>query len=348
MCWIARSVFTCLTFSGLLTLARSAEPPDVIVGGLQHPCGVAVQPNTAQVFVSERALGRVVRVVEGQLQEVLVGLPRGTRELTPPVDPGPLDLTFLDAETLAVSGAEQAGGAAILYVAPVPQIGADPLPAGAALALPVADPAAAGPLRLLSVTTNGSTVFCAVRTADGRGGIGTISLQNASQLNLAASYQAYQPLTEMRAEAVWDYPVSLVIAPRGELVVAQRNRQADAVDNQLAFYRATDGKRLLQLPTGLSSLTDLAYGARRGGSTAPLLYALDQGGSAANGGGLYRLDATFDQRTVQIQATQIAALDRPSAMALGGDGSLYVTVLGAEQPDDAQPVGQLLRFPPGL
>ena len=126
-----------------------------------------------------------------------------------------------------------------------------------------------------------------------------------------------------------------------------RYPDAAAAEGLLAFYRATDGRRLLQLPTGLTQVDALAYGARRTNAASPFLYALENA-PAASGGGLYRLDAALAEGQAQVRSSRIAALQRPTALALANDGALYVTVAEADQPAASPPAGRLLRFPPGL
>ncbi len=75
---------------------------ETVVGGLTNPCGVAVQPETGVVFISDSGAGRVVRVVDGKLEPVITGIPKDVYGKGPMYDIGPLGLVFLDKTTLAV------------------------------------------------------------------------------------------------------------------------------------------------------------------------------------------------------------------------------------------------------
>lgn len=62
---------------------------ETVVGGLTNPCGVAVQPETGVVFISDSGAGRVVRVVDGKLEAVITGFPKDVYGKGPMYDIGP-------------------------------------------------------------------------------------------------------------------------------------------------------------------------------------------------------------------------------------------------------------------
>ena len=87
--------------------AQSA--PDVttetLCAGLDNPCGVAVQPGTGHVFVSDSGAGRVIRVDPdrpGAVVRAVVGFPVAEAGGKPQRQVGPLGLAFLDRRTLVV------------------------------------------------------------------------------------------------------------------------------------------------------------------------------------------------------------------------------------------------------
>ena len=90
--------------------AASAELEfETVLDGLDNPCGVAVQPETNHVFVSDSGAGKVIRVVDGKAQAVIVEFPRDTYGKGPKYQIGPLGLTFLDKDTLVVGWRRIAG-----------------------------------------------------------------------------------------------------------------------------------------------------------------------------------------------------------------------------------------------
>ena len=82
----------------------AAEPKvETVLEGLINPCGVAIQPETNTVFVSDSGSGRVVRVGgEKKSEEVIAGSPRDVYGKGPKYEIGPLGIAFLDKETLVV------------------------------------------------------------------------------------------------------------------------------------------------------------------------------------------------------------------------------------------------------
>jgi hypothetical protein len=58
------------------------------------------------------------------------------------------------------------------------------------------------------------------------------------------------------------------------------------------------------------------------------------------------LDADRENGQQTVKAVKIAALDKPTAMAFGEDGALYVTVFDTAQAGEKP--GKLLKFAPGL
>ena len=59
--FLASSVFAALATLGLAALAQDVKVEQV-VGGLSNPCGVAVQPGTGALYLTDSANGRVCRV----------------------------------------------------------------------------------------------------------------------------------------------------------------------------------------------------------------------------------------------------------------------------------------------
>ena len=95
------------SFAWALSFNSTAVPDetyDIVLDGLDNPFGLAVHPDTGNVYVSESSAGRVVRVIDGKVEEVITGFPRDSYSLGSTFDVGPLGLAFFDKQTLLVGG----------------------------------------------------------------------------------------------------------------------------------------------------------------------------------------------------------------------------------------------------
>ena len=65
--------FSSLAILSLLwvTAVRADHHVETILDGLNNPCGVAIQPETGDVFVADSAAGKVVRVKDGKASDVI-------------------------------------------------------------------------------------------------------------------------------------------------------------------------------------------------------------------------------------------------------------------------------------
>src|SRR6188508_648234 len=120
---IGKLAFATIVILGLAAIGQESKVTEVI-GGLSNPCGVAVQPGTGHVFISDSANGRVCRVVDGKLQDVITGSPKDLFGKGPKYDIGPLGLAFTaDGKSLIVGDGGYKDGEESVRVFPVPEAG---------------------------------------------------------------------------------------------------------------------------------------------------------------------------------------------------------------------------------
>src|SRR5712671_3316137 len=120
---LASSVFTTLVTLGLAALGQDVKVEQV-VGGLSNPCGVALQPGTGQVYLTDSANGRVCRVNNGKLEDVITGSPKDVYGKGPFYDIGPLGLIFTsDGKSLVVGDGGYKDGEECIRVYTVPEAG---------------------------------------------------------------------------------------------------------------------------------------------------------------------------------------------------------------------------------
>jgi DNA-binding beta-propeller fold protein YncE len=136
-----------------------------------------------------------------------------------------------------------------------------------------------------------------------------------------------------------DAPVGITTDRDGNLLVGQMGEVNIPTDSLLTLYDVKSGKLLWKATTGLHDIAGLAYSPKSG-----KLYAVDFAWMDSKQGGLFRLDVTSSPTGATVKATKIAPLDKPTALAFGADGALYVTVFGtAAEGSDKKP-GQLLKI----
>jgi len=112
-----------LLFAGIGQANAQDAIPEVVVDGLNNPSGVAIQPNTGHVFVSDSGAGRVVRVIDGKVEDVITGFPTEGYGTNPTYKIGPLGLLFLNEKTLVVGGGGLPDGEDLIRVFKVPAVG---------------------------------------------------------------------------------------------------------------------------------------------------------------------------------------------------------------------------------
>lgn len=331
-----RGILAGLFVAMLAQVNLADEEVEVVLDGLKNPCGVAVQPGTGTVFVSESAAGRVIRVIDGEAQAVITGSSGDVYGKGPKYDIGPLGIVFLDEKRLAVADGGYPDGEEYIRVFEVPE------PGQAAVAFE--DGTKIGPVaatdeikaegNLYGVAATDTAIFVTCNGDDTKGWVAKAEIQGTKFGELKrfiATKEATNPPT--------DAPVGITISPRGEIVIGQMGEINVENDSKLNFYNAKNGKVLLDRDTGLHDITALAY------SPKGHLYALDFAWVDTAQGGLFRLD---DDKENGISAHKIVGLDKPTCMALGSDGSLYITLIGAVAEGSQVGNGQLIRLKPGL
>jgi DNA-binding beta-propeller fold protein YncE len=334
---LAALAFTALASLGLAAFAQDAKVEQVL-GGLSNPCGVAVQPGTNQVFLSDSANGRVCRVVNGKLEDVITGSPKDVFGKGPFYDIGPLGLVFTsDGKSLIVGDGGYKDGEECVRVYPVPEAGKSALnyEKDASQKLGPLAPAEGllgeGNLYALALTPTALYVTC--NGDDTKGWVAKADL-NGTKFGKLERWLPTKEMVEV------DAPVGIAISKQGDIVVGQFGENNKPNDSLLTFYSAKTGKMLMNLETKLYDITGLAYSPKTG-----LLYATDFAWMKTDEGGLFRLDASGNS----VKTTKIASLDKPTALAFAPDGTLYITVIGPKaEGENASRQGKLLKIAPGL
>lgn len=324
------------TLVAFCVASAQAQPKvETVVGGLNNPCGIAIQPGTGTVFVADSGANRVVRITNGKAEDVIVGFPTDVYGKGPKYNIGPLGLAFVDQNTLVVGGGGFTDDNEMLRVYTVPAAGAKAIKADAMTAsfkLP-----ASAELKpegnFYGVAASKNAVYVTCNGDDTKGWVGKADIKDGKVSNFRR-FIATKEATEV------DAPVAVAINPRGHVVVGQMGEITVPNDGLLTFYNAKKGKKLLNVETGLYDVTGLAY------SPKGHLFATDFAWMANEEGGLFRLDRSKKDGKQSVKAHKVTSLDKPTALAFGKDGTLYITVIGTGK--DGAKSGKLVKIAPGL
>jgi DNA-binding beta-propeller fold protein YncE len=312
-------LFVCLIACGSPALFAAEPKVETLLEGLINPCGVAIQPETGVVFVSDSGAGKVIRIVAGKPQDVIVGSPKDLYGKGPKYDIGPLGIVFFDKNTLVVGDGGFKDGEEFVRTFKLTE-------APAALDYEKDAASKSGPLaekgdikpegNLYGVAVSKTAVYVTCNGDDTKGWVSKVDI-NGTKFGPLERFIATKEAVEV------DAPVGITLSPRGEIVVGQMGEVNKPGDSLLTFYNASNGKKLLNLETGLHDITGLAYHPKTG-----LLYATDFAWVDAAAGGLYRLDRGTNAGDPPLKSVKIVGLDKPTALAFASDGTLYVTTIG--------------------
>lgn len=323
------------------SMAHAADAKvETVLGGLSNPCGIAVQPETGIVFVSDSATGRIVRIVDGKAEVVVAGSAKDVYGKGPKYDIGPLGLAFKDKNTLVVGDGGYLDGNECVRIYNVPEVGKAALDYEKDVAVKLGPLAEEGEVKpegnLYGVAVTAAGIYCTCNGDDTKGWVSMSEIVGGKYSPLKR-FIATKPAVEV------DAPVAITVSPQGDIVIGQMGEINKPKDGLLTFYQAKSGQKLLNLETGLYDITGLAY------SPKGLLYATDFAWMATGEGGLYRLDKDSKDGKTSLKTTKIAGLDKPTALAFGPDGTLYVTVIGATaEGETAGKNGAVVKIAPGL
>lgn len=318
------------------TIATAEVKTETVISGLNNPCGVAIQPGTGHVFVSDSGAGKIIRVVNGKAEDVIVGSGKDIYGKGPMYDIGPLGIIFLDKDTLVVGDGGYKDGEEFVRVFTVPAAGSKPLDFDKDAKEKIGPLAAEGDIKpegnLYGLAATPTAIYITCNGDDTKGWVAKIE-RNGTKFGKLMRSIATKEATEV------DAPVAITIDSQGQIVVGQMGEINKPKDGLLTFYSAKTGKKIMNLETGLFDVTGLGYAPKTG-----LLYATDFAWMEPAEGGLYRLDQENKGGKQSVKTTKIAKLDKPTAMTFAEDGSVYITIIGTNKEGETGKAGALLKL----
>jgi DNA-binding beta-propeller fold protein YncE len=302
----------------------------VILNDLDNPSGIAIQPETGAIFVSNSGASQIIKVVNGKAEPVITDFPVDVYGKGPKYNIGPLGMVFLNKNTLVVGGGGLPDGQDLLRVYELKDDG-KPIKAEemkAKFALPE-EGDIKGEGNFYGVAATADAIYVTCNGDDTKGWVSQAK-RNGTEVGPYSRYLATKEATQV------DAPVGITVSPEGGyLVIGQMGEINVPNDSLITFYDAASKQMKLNLKTNLHDITALAYSPRK------LLYVTDYAWADTTQGGLFQIlkDTSAESG---MRAKKIVGLDKPTAMVFDADGALYITTIGEEKK------GQLIQIQPGL
>jgi DNA-binding beta-propeller fold protein YncE len=329
---LAAFAFAIVAGLGFTALAQNVKVEEV-VGNLSNPCGVAVQPGTNQVYITDSARGRVCRVDGGKLEDVITGSPKDVYGKGPFYDIGPLGLVFSsDGKSLIVGDGGYKDGEECVRIYSVPASGKPAInyEKDASQKLGPLAPAEGllGEGNLYGLALSSTALYITCNGDDTKGWVAMAEL-NGTKFGKLERWLPTKEAVEV------DAPVGIAIDKSGNIVIGQMGEVNKPQDSLLSFYSAKTKKLLSNFETKLYDITGVAY------SPSGKLYVTDFAWMKPEEGGLFRIDQSGND----IKTVKIASLDKPTSLAFASDGTLYITVIGPKgENENASTQGKLLKI----
>jgi DNA-binding beta-propeller fold protein YncE len=308
--------FMCATLIACLSLARvTAEVTvDTVVDGLDNPCGVAIQPGTGHIFISDSGAKRVVRVIDGKAEDVIVDFPLDVYGKGPMYNIGPLGLAFINRDTLVVGGGGLVDDKELLRVYTVPAAGAPAIKADdmADSFTLKADAELAAEGNYYGVAATSEAIYVTCNGDDTKGWVAKADVRDGKVSN-------FRRFIATKEATGVDAPVAVAVDSSGRVVIGQMGEITVPEDGLVTIYDGDTGEMRRNFEVGLHDITGLAR------SPDGKWYATDFAWFDTTKGALVRMTPSEGS----VESEKLMSLNKPTAMVFDSDGTLYISVIGS-------------------
>jgi DNA-binding beta-propeller fold protein YncE len=301
------------------TIAFAQDPiVEKVLTGMNNPRGVAVRPDgtpeKCEVFVAETGHRRVIKLASDQPArptDVITDFPSETNEAETPSSENPRCILFLDRERLVVGLAGTPTELRLYEIDDaVGPISAEQSKQQVSPTLPDdEDSSTFGPPIAMSRTRPNDSVSDVLLVAAGR--IWKIPIR-------AGTLGAMTLFDETEGdEGSFVSPSALAVSEQGYAVASDESaRRRGAV---VKFVNPASRQIVMGISAGLTEVTGLAYSSKSGN-----LYTVGQSIETGDRG-VFRIDEVVNAGKTGSRAIKIASIEKPTALAFGPDGALYIT-----------------------
>ncbi len=323
-----------LSVSFMGVAAFAADPKTTVVAtGIDNPSGLALQTTTGDLFVAARS--GVHRLTLGEKPALTVEINGFNTDIYgkgPKYNIGPLGVAMINENFLVVADGGNPDEKEVVLVMEVgnkaPKTPSTPKDADKVLGpIKAGKESAKGEGNYYGVAISSDAIFVTCNGDDTKGWIARSKITDGEPGPLT-------PFIATKVATGVDAPVGITFSKDGkELVVSQMGEMNVANDSLLTMYNPADGKLIKSLKTGLHDIAGLAYSPKTG-----KLYVVDFAWVKTSEGGLFELTVEGDK----VTAKKVLSLDKPTSLAFGKDGHLYITEFGTSE-DEKKPAGKVLR-----
>ena len=299
----------------------------VIAEGLNTPAGLAVQPESGDVFVSTfDGVLRLDAESNFSVSPEIIGFEMDTFGKGPSYSFGPLGLGFLDSQTLVVGGGGKKDGEDLVWLVDVPSkpstpsLNIDqakktfgPITAG--------DDSFRGEGNFFGLCINDQKIYTASHGDDSKAWISAIDLSDAAN--------QLKPMIAAKTSTFVDGPSGLAMLPDGKLLLAQTGELHESPDSILAVFDLESGELEKTIKTGLYDITSILVDSNGD------IFVADFSWADPDKGGLYLVDLQGEGAFVKC-----ASLVHPTALSLSSSGDIYVACAAKSENGDDIPAHQ--------